>query len=260
MNSNLEALRHTLGSTLTGWRGTACFKPAAVQPAEMLVLYDIESSPYCRLVRETLSELDIDVLIKPCPKGGLRFRDEAIALAGKAQFPLLVDPNTDTVMLESADIIDYLLQTYGGKGQKAGRGLGRTARLAGGYLASLANWRPGGIGGVSAHASETPAQALELFSFEASPYSKSVRIRLCELEIPYRLRNTAKGAWSDMGPAVFRDKLFKGPRATTRNRDWLNEHTGAVQVPYLIDPNTDVEMYESADIVDYLDNTYALSS
>lgn len=114
MNSNLEALRHLVGSTLTGWRGSACFRPAAVQPAQLLELYDIESSPYCRMVRETLSELDIDVLIKPCPKGGTRFRKEAIARVGKAQFPLLVDPNTDTVMLESADIIDYLLRTYGG--------------------------------------------------------------------------------------------------------------------------------------------------
>jgi len=260
MNSNLEALRHTLGSTLTGWRGTACFKPATVQPAEWLVLYDIESSPYCRLVRETLSELDLDVLIKPCPKGGRRFRDEAIALAGKAQFPLLIDPNTDTVMLESADIIDYLLRTYGGRTQKAGRGLGRAARLAGGYLATVANWRPGGISGLAAAASEAPAEPLELFSFETSPYAKSVRLRLCELELPYRLRNTAKGAWSDMGPAFFRDRLFNGPRNTTRNRTWLNEHTGAVQVPYLIDPNTGVAMYESADIVAYLDNTYALAS
>ena len=28
-------------------------------------------------------------------------------------------------------------------------------------------------------------------------------------------------------------------------------------VPYLIDPNTDTEMFESADIVAYLDRTYA---
>ncbi|WP_029890179.1 glutathione S-transferase N-terminal domain-containing protein [Polycyclovorans algicola] len=260
MNSNLEALRHLVGSTLTGWRGSACFRPAAVQPAQLLELYDIESSPYCRMVRETLSELDIDVLIKPCPKGGTRFRKEAIARVGKAQFPLLVDPNTDTVMLESADIIDYLLRTYGGREQVPARGIGRTARLAGGYMATVVNWRPGGIGGLTAEPSEAPAQPLELFSFETSPFSKGVRMRLCELEIPYRLRNTAKGAWSDMGPAVFRDKLFKGPRNTTRNRTWLNEHTGAVQVPYLIDPNTEVAMYESADIVDYLDNTYALDA
>jgi glutathione S-transferase len=28
-------------------------------------------------------------------------------------------------------------------------------------------------------------------------------------------------------------------------------------VPYLVDPNTGVEMFESADIVRYLDRTYA---
>ena len=32
---------------------------------------------------------------------------------GKLQFPYLVDPNTDTKMFESKDIIDYLENTYG---------------------------------------------------------------------------------------------------------------------------------------------------
>ena len=37
----------------------------------------------------------------------------------------------------------------------------------------------------------------------------------------------------------------------------LFERTGRVQVPYLIDPNTGVEMFESTAIVAYLDKTYA---
>lgn len=47
--------------------------------------------------------------------------------------------------------------------------------------------------------------------------------------------------WSDMGPPAFRD----GPMGTSRNRRWLAEHSGRVQVPYLRDPNTGTEMYES---------------
>jgi len=44
---------------------------------------------------------------------------------------------------------------------------------------------------------------------------------------------------------------------TIRHRAWLAEHTGRVQLPYLIDPNTGTAMYESADIVAYLDATYS---
>ncbi|MBU6283884.1 glutathione S-transferase N-terminal domain-containing protein, partial [bacterium] len=34
--------------------------------------------------------------------------------------------------------------------------------------------------------------------------------------------------------------------------------SGKMQVPWLHDPNTGVSMFESADIVDYLDRTYAV--
>ncbi|MFM8410099.1 MAG: hypothetical protein ACKOCT_07460 [Alphaproteobacteria bacterium] len=34
--------------------------------------------------------------------------------------------------------------------------------------------------------------------------------------------------------------------------------SGKMQVPWLSDPNTGVSMFESADIVAYLDRTYAL--
>ena len=38
---------------------------------------------------------------------------KAIAMGGKSQFPYLVDPNTDTSMYESDDIINYLFDKYG---------------------------------------------------------------------------------------------------------------------------------------------------
>ena len=72
------------------------------------------------------------------------------------------------------------------------------------------------------------------------------------------LHSTGKGGWKDMGPPLFRDRLFKGRPDTTRNRAWLAENTGKVQVPYLIDPNTGVAIYESARILEYLDRTYAV--
>lgn len=41
-------------------------------------------------------------------------------------------------------------------------------------------------------------------------------------------------------------------------RQRLFEMAGAGQTPYLIDPNTGAKGYESSEIVDYLDETYAL--
>lgn len=240
-----------LTSTVSGWAGTATFRPARKQPVQSLVLYDMENCPYCRLVREVLTELDLDVLILPCPKNGQRFRPKAKDLGGKFQFPFLVDPNTGTQMYESADIIRYLAKTYEGRARSQ-RGLKRQVAVMGSTLASAS--RP--LRGARVRPSRTPEKPLELFSFESSPYSRLVREVLCELEIPYLLRNTGKAAWTDMGPASFRDKLFKGPKDTGRNRKVLAERTGRVQVPYLIDPNTGTEMYESADIIAYLEKTY----
>ena len=54
-----------------------------------------------------------------------------------------------------------------------------------------------------------------------------------------------------------RDRWHQAPKDTGRNRKLLFERTGRVQVPYLIDPNTGTEMFESADIIAYLNQTYA---
>lgn len=256
MTSTTQALINVLALSIRGARGTAAMAPARRKPEKTLKLFDMEASPYCRLVREVLTELDLDVMILPCPAGGTRYRLEAVKLGGKAQFPLLVDDNTGTVMYESADIAEYLGRTYQRR-VKGTRGVMRSIAVGTSYLASALMWRPGGVAGMKARPSKAPEQPLELYSFESSPYSKPVRARLCELEIPYLLRNTGKGAMSDMGPPSFRDRLFKGPKGTSPNRQWLEANTGKVQVPYLIDANTGTAMYESRAILAYLDDTYA---
>ncbi|MFI4979606.1 MAG: glutathione S-transferase N-terminal domain-containing protein [Nevskiales bacterium] len=256
MSTKIDALINLFAGTVRGWRGSIALSRKPQQPAQRLKLYEFEACPYCRLVREALTEMDLDALILPCPAGGSRFRPAAVKLGGKPQFPLLVDDNTGRIVYESDAIVDYLKQTYGGR-RGAPRGVGRLLAVATSYLASIFMLRAGGISGRKARPSLAPQQPLELFSFEASPFSKPVRARLSELELPYILRNTGKGGWKDMGPPSFRDKLFKGQMGTTRNRQWLAEHTGRVQVPYLIDPNTGTAMYESQDILGYLERTYA---
>jgi hypothetical protein len=83
-----------------------------------------------------------------------------------------------------------------------------------------------------------------------------VRELLCELEIPYLLRSTGKARWQDLGPPILRATLFPGLPVTGRTRTELLERAGKVQVPYLVDPNTGTEMFESTAIREYLLATY----
>lgn len=239
-------------SSLNGWRGSDRFRPAKRQPEQLLELYEFEACPYCRMVREALTELDIDAMIYPCPKGGTFYRPKVKEMGGKFQFPYLVDPNTGMALYESADILRYLYATYGERQAHSGA-IRRQIKLAGSSLATAARV----MKGMHAKPSKRPEQPLELFSFESSPYSRPVRELLSELEIPYRLRNMAKAYWREYGPSFVRATLAPNLPIKGRNRQVLHERTGRLQVPYLIDPNTGTEMFESQDILQYLQQTYA---
>lgn len=252
----LKVAASVVASSMRGWRGSASFRPRTKQPEKLIELYEYEASPFCRLVREALSELDLDVLVKPCPQGGTRFRPEAIARGGRKLFPFIVDPNTGLQFHESADIIDYLSDTYGGGRLHAARGLRRRGAIVASALASVSRSVPA-VRGLRAVPSKAPAQPLELYSFESSPYSRLVRERLCELELPYVLHNTAKARWEDMGPPQLRARFFPNLPVEGRNRVALLARAGKVQVPYLVDPHTGVEMFESEQILAYLDSHYA---
>lgn len=249
--SIFDVIGSTLASTAGLWRGTKA-SPAATQPAEPPVLYEFEACPFCRLVRQAVTVLDLDVQIRPTPRGGQRFRPQVIERGGKAQFPYLIDPNTGTEMYESAAIIRYLYATYGGR--PAPPGLLRAVELPASMAASALRFGAGR----AARPSRAPEQPLALYSFESSPFSRRVRERLCELELPYLLRSTGKALWRDMGLPGMRRALFPALPVEGRNRTALLARAGKVQVPYLVDPNTGVEMFESSDILTYLDATYGV--
>ena len=107
-----------------------------------------------------------------------------------------------------------------------------------------------------ANPGSAPKKSLELYSFEASPYARLVRETLCELELPFLLHNVGKapGKLHEWLPPELRHK--RGYTPETKNRKLLAERGGKVMIPYLIDPNTGVSMYESADIQRYLRKTY----
>ena len=202
------------------------------RPEQPLELWDFEGCPYCRKVREALSILDLDASVYPCPRNGTRFRPGLIERGGKAQFPYLLDPNTGREMYESDDIVRYLFETYGDGSIPL--------PLAGGPLTDLSSMLSGmfrlGLG-IWRRPAREPEAPLELYSYEASPFSRIVREELSSLELPYLLHNVANGS---------------------AQRDAFEKRSGKLMVPYLVDPNTDQAMFESADIVRYLRATYAL--
>lgn len=229
MNRALDVAT-SLAASIARFGGGMQVAPLGKRPKKRLELYEFEACPYCRKVREALSALDLEVMVYPCPKDGPRFRPEAVKRGGKAQFPFLVDPNTKRELYESDDIITYLFAEYGDGGVPLSLRLGPLTDVSS-MLASAA--RPAfGARYVAAHKPKLP---LELWSFEASPFCRIVRERLCALEIPYVLHNVAKNSPS---------------------REAFIERSGKMMVPYLVDPNTGAALFESADIVAYLDRTY----
>ncbi|UQA56109.1 glutathione S-transferase N-terminal domain-containing protein [Polyangium aurulentum] len=230
MNRTLDvatSLAASIARFGTGLRASGLGK----RPDKLLELYEFEACPFCRKVREALTILDLEAMIYPCPRGGERFRPIVEQKGGKLQFPYLVDPNEGVAMYESDDIVEHLFRTYGDGRVPVTLKLGPVT--TGSALAASA-WRPNR--GRRAVPSRAPEKPLELWSFEASPFCRIVREKLSELELPYRLHNVAKGSPS---------------------RQAFIARSGKMMVPFLHDPNTDVDMFESADIVAHLERTYA---
>lgn len=205
-------------------------KQVGARPEKLLTLWDFERCPHSRIVREALSELDLDVEVRPCPRGGTRFRPE---LVGQT-VPQLRDPNASpqgALLVGSSDIVRHLYAKYGTGSPPLLLDLGVVRVFTGLSMRALTGGR-----GAVVRASRVPEKPLELFSFEASPYCRFVRFVLCELELTYTLRNLAKGS---------------------AHRKAYIERFGKAQFPYLIDPNTGWQGFESQEIERYLEKTYA---
>ena len=78
---------------------------------------------------------------------------------------------------------------------------------------------------------------LELWAYECSPFVKPVKEKLSSLGLPHRIVSCSRGS---------------------RNRDRMVANTGRFQVPYLVDDNTGIEMFEGAEIVEYLEAVYTV--
>lgn len=205
------------------------------QPLKALQLYEFEACPFCRRVREALTELDLSAEVYPCPKGSLKHREIVRRYGGKEQFPYLIDPNTGVSLYESGDIVKYLFQQYG-NGNDPSPGLLESTLFTGWVPTILRAGR--GMTLWEKSKPELAAERLELFSYENSQYARIVREGLCELELPYILHNAGKGS---------------------SQIKTLLQFSGSDKVPYLIDPNTGVCLDNHKEIISYLFRTYCSS-
>lgn len=256
VNHQIKVLQSVVATLIEGGRGVMG-TPQPNQPSKPLKLYEFEGSPFCRRVREVITMLNLDVEIYPCPKGSQKYRQIVKEKGGKKQFPFLIDENTGDQLYESQEIIHHLFKHYGKTG-KTPKKFSHYPKLP--YvsaLASLANAARGVWINKKIVNRAAPEQLLELWSFEGSPYTRLVREVLTELEIPYILHNVAKERWQDIGPANLRLKPGQYIPLPNGKREKVVEVMGRdIQVPYLVDPNTGMKMFESAKIVEYLKKQY----
>lgn len=195
-----------------------------------LLIYEFESCPFCRKVREAVSMLSLNATYFPCPKGGSIYRP---AIKGKfgnqATFPFLDDPNTGVTLFESDKILEYLFKTYG---------TGYIPWLLKGPIVPVSAalglvWQ----GGSSRRSSNPPTLPLEFWGYEGSPFCKLVRERLCEYEIAHTQVSCPRGS---------------------PNRQLMLSKKGRFQVPYIEDPNTGVRLWETEAILEYLEKLYGV--
>ena len=234
--SSFDDAHSWMSSALRGTRGLIVVPPNRAdppRPAAALELFEFEACPYCRKVRELMTELDLAYVSRVCPKGSERNRRELEARGGKRQVPYLVDPNTAVAMYESEDIMTYLATTYGPGRSALGRIL---APLNTASATTASAIRPRGRRARSAVRDRPqPSELLVLYNIEGSPFCRKVREALAALDLDYRVENVGKGS---------------------ARRSELAARGGTIMVPYLIDPNRGVEMYESDEIVAYLEAAY----
>lgn len=249
----VQALASALTEGGRGVSGTAFPR----QPEKALKLYEFEGSPFCRRVREVLTLLNLDYEVYPCPKGGQKYRKIVKEKGGKRQFPFFVDENTGAEMYESQDIIHYLFKHYGRSGTTPKKFSKYPKIPVAAFAGTILNGARGVWINKNIQDRAAPAQLLELWGFEASPFTRVVRGVLTELELPYLFHNVPKERWQDQGPAVLRLKPGKYQPLAGGKREKVMAIMGRdIQVPYLVDPNTGVKMFESSKIVKYLNQHY----
>jgi len=211
--------------------GANCIQDAKsfVRPKKPLILYEAEDDKDCKKVREVMSALDLTVIIRPCASGRYGWSDDQARITGgERTLPYLIDNSGmyEFRLCGGKEIIPYLFENYGpGKdiipnNLKAGPKGSSRAKMA-------KNVRPDFI----------KIKPVTLYTFEGCPASVNVRKTLESLGISHKIIFCSKGG---------------------KNRDNFIKSKNIFQVPFLQDPNTRCDLYESKDIIRYLNEVYGL--
>ncbi|KAG7349447.1 endonuclease/exonuclease/phosphatase [Nitzschia inconspicua] len=262
-------------------------RKTSAPPHHHLTLYDFEASPWCRLVREYLTILDLQVHMRPCPRETLfaegvfspisRFRPQAMQHLKNSfgmddlTFPLLVDRTKDAedpvIVHQSYDILTHLWENYGQSVIPSRLAAGDTSHrrpdqkvndpsipfpLRFLLLSSPSYLRPWPRCGLMRFPSNwikncDGTRELILYQSEGCPQSRLVREVLCSLEIPYLSIPIASGS-SNTHLVV---ELLKQE----------NNDCGSPTLPVLYNPGLGSNYFVGAeDSIDYLWKKYGDSA
>eukprot|EP01031_Cornospumella_fuschlensis_P037158 gene37158-45100_t len=204
------------------------------RPKRALVLYEYEGSAECKKVREACTILDIPVEVRPCPGGRYGFSDLMTTLtSGRRDIPFLVDSNPSMYkpqLFGAKDIVEYLFDTYGPGKASLPKSLQNLKNVNGASTSGK-----GSKLRANARSDITRLKPIVLYGWEGVDYVRVVRETLTELGVPHVYIPCAPGS---------------------SNRSLVEKKTGTFQVPYIQDPNTGVDMFESKEIVAYLEQVY----
>lgn len=264
-SSTALAVRLGTGAFVLGWKIDTVFAPKdgkyalelgplrirdsssvladAPRPKKPLILYEYDASPFCKRVREIMNVLDLTVEYRPCPGARMgKFSNDLFQRTGRRTVPYLIDPTTGVEMFESNDIIEYLLETYGPSPDAFDRKAlwpitFESFAINTATTVAILRDMPGARRQDNARPDNEDMKPLELWGYECSPFVRPVREKLCSLCLPHIMVSCSRGS---------------------ANRDKMIEKTGRFQVPFLVDPNTSIEMYEGPEIVEYLEQVYTI--
>lgn len=245
--------------------------PAAFYLPKLKILYDVENSRACRSVRERITELDLAVdKVIPSAKNSRVMNGGLEGVEKPSIVPTLVAivEGKEQKFQGEDQILGFLNEKFSNEKKiskikplapltdlesieetESSAEVENAVTQIKEILSDLTKYLPGLLRPsrgtkVASPASFTlpnvprPRKPLILYSYEGNQFCRLVREILTELDLPYELRSAGKGSF---------------------RREELSEITGgSSQCPYLIDPNTEIRMPESKDIIQYLYDTYAL--
>jgi glutaredoxin len=254
--------------TLTSGLASMCRMPAGVTVDATVVettkyklqrLYDIENDAECRRVRETITELDLCVdRMVPAARNSRVFSDATFkyalpkdAIIPRLQVESFLDGNVK-VLSGATEICEFLQSNFLNTSlQLLSNDNGNdnndattpqsiildSVRHGGMYAAQLLRTGRGCTVVAAATNASRPLQPLALYSYEGNQFCRLVREVLTELDLVYELRSAGK--------------------LSSRRAELAKITGGSSQCPFLIDPNTGIQIAESASIVQYLYKNYA---